>query len=71
VVSIHGCGPCDPSSILGYHPLIFKMEEKSTWQEIKELTKISLVILMFIWKYKNWKERKILEENNINYQKEF
>ncbi|MBT3408901.1 hypothetical protein HN415_09565 [Candidatus Woesearchaeota archaeon] len=47
------------------------MEEKSTWQEIKELTKISLVILMFIWKYKNWKERKILEENNINYQKEF
>ena len=47
------------------------MEEKSTWQELKQLTKISFFILMFIWKYKNWKERKKLEENNINYQKEF
>jgi hypothetical protein len=47
------------------------MEEKSTWQELKEITKISFIILMFIWKYKTWKEKKTLEANNINYQKEF
>jgi len=47
------------------------MEEKSIWQEIKEFTKISFLVLMLIWQYNSWRERKILEANNIYYQKEF
>jgi len=47
------------------------MKQKSNWEELKELAKISILILTLIWKYKVWKERKTLKENNVHYQKEF
>ena len=47
------------------------MKQKSSWEELKELAKISTAILILIWKYKTWKEKKKLEANNIHYQKQF
>ena len=47
------------------------MEEKSLWQEFKELITFSFLFFILIYKYSNWKEKKVLEANEVYYQKEF
>ena len=47
------------------------MNSKARWKFLKKTIKIAVAILITLWQYNLWREKKELEQDNIYNQKEF